>query len=72
MASETRPATSRRATESTTRSSAATTMAPATSFSSPRSSLLTASIPRPVSQGSATVATIARPARTIDQIAPAR
>ena len=70
--SETRPDTSRRATESTTRTSAASTTSPAYSFRSSWSSRVTASIPRPVSQGIATVAPIASAASTSDHTVPVR
>ena len=70
--SETRPDTSRRTTDSTTRPSAASTTRPAYSFRSSRSPRVTASMPRPVSHGMATVAAIANAASTSDQAVPAR
>src|SRR3954447_17102972 len=70
--SDTRPATSRRPTDSTSRASAATTIVPATRRTPARSPCCTWSIARPVSQGRAAVATMATLARTRDQTMPAR
>src|SRR4051812_14848327 len=72
MASDTRPAMTRRAAESARRAVAATTIAPARSRRSPLSPASIWSTARPVSHGIATVATMASAASTIEPMAPAR